>query len=70
MTEKSQPSPSSSFHGKELNHIVNLFEKTIKAGESNSALLIGPRGCGKTTVIFKQIALIYYFIIILFLAHK
>jgi replication-associated recombination protein RarA len=25
-----------------------LLERTVTRGESNSALLVGPRGCGKT----------------------
>lgn len=31
-------------------HILDLLKRTVEAGESNSVLLIGPRGCGKTTV--------------------
>lgn len=31
-------------------HVEDLFLRTGVSGESNSALLIGPRGCGKTTV--------------------
>lgn len=34
----------------EKDQICDLIQKTIQFGESNSALLIGPRGCGKTTV--------------------
>lgn len=37
-------------HEKEKDQIFDLIQKTIQFGESNSALLIGPRGCGKTTV--------------------
>uniref|UniRef100_A0A1B0GH13 Origin recognition complex subunit 4 n=1 Tax=Lutzomyia longipalpis TaxID=7200 RepID=A0A1B0GH13_LUTLO len=32
-------------------HIEELFRKVAANGESNSAILIGPRGCGKTTLI-------------------
>lgn len=35
---------------KEYNQVLDLIKKTIEVGESNSALLIGPRGAGKTTV--------------------
>ena len=39
-------------HGyqEERNHIKDLFYRTSKIGESNSALLISPKSCGKTTV--------------------
>ncbi|KAK9679739.1 AAA ATPase domain [Popillia japonica] len=36
---------------KEFNQIYNLLEKAVENGESNSALLIGQRGTGKTTLI-------------------
>lgn len=39
-------------HKKERNHLSELLQRTVEMGESNSALLIGPRGCGKTTVSF------------------
>lgn len=34
----------------EWQHIRDLLFRTAEHGESNSALLLGPRGCGKTTV--------------------
>lgn len=34
----------------EKGQIYNLLKQTLDFGESNSALLIGPRGVGKTTV--------------------
>lgn len=37
-------------HEEKQNQILDLLEQTIKFGESNSALIIGPRGCGKTAV--------------------
>lgn len=37
-------------HEEERENILNLLKQTIEAGESNSALLIGPRSSGKTTV--------------------
>lgn len=42
-----------SFHGHEQQkmHVRDLLSRTVEAGESNSALIIGPRGSGKTTVI-------------------
>lgn len=40
------------FYGyeKEYVQVLDLLKKTIEISESNSALLIGPRGAGKTTV--------------------
>jgi origin recognition complex subunit 4 len=40
-------------HEKEKQQIYDLLHRTIESGESNSALLIGPRGSGKTTVSFR-----------------
>jgi origin recognition complex subunit 4 len=37
-------------HKKERTHLSDLVRRTVEMGESNSALLIGPRGCGKTAV--------------------
>lgn len=37
---------------KERMHILELLKRTVDMGESNSVLLIGPRGSGKTTVCF------------------
>lgn len=37
-------------HVKERLHVLDLVKRTVETGESNSALLIGPRGSGKTTV--------------------
>lgn len=34
----------------ERNVVKDLFSRTAKEGESNSALLIGPKNSGKTTV--------------------
>jgi origin recognition complex subunit 4 len=44
--------PESIFRGheKERTHLLELLRRTVEMGESNSVLLIGPRGCGKTTV--------------------
>ncbi|XP_026490629.2 origin recognition complex subunit 4 [Vanessa tameamea] len=38
-------------HDSERNHVYNLISRSIMHGESHSALIIGPRGCGKTTLI-------------------
>ncbi|KAJ8953034.1 hypothetical protein NQ314_007408 [Rhamnusium bicolor] len=38
-------------HERERNQIFDLIQRTIRCGESNSALLIGPRGSGKTTLV-------------------
>lgn len=35
---------------KERSDIYDLFKRTLETGESNSVLLIGARGVGKTTV--------------------
>lgn len=37
-------------HTLEFNQIKELITRTSEQGESNSALIIGPLGCGKTTV--------------------
>ncbi|CAH0551731.1 unnamed protein product [Brassicogethes aeneus] len=38
-------------HDREKKQIFDLLKRTITHGESNSALLIGPRGAGKTTLV-------------------
>ncbi|XP_071444263.1 origin recognition complex subunit 4 [Hetaerina americana] len=38
-------------YSKERLHVFDLMTRTVNVGESNSALLIGPRGCGKTTLV-------------------
>ena len=38
-------------HKKELDELLNVFRRLIYHGENNSALLIGPRGSGKTFLI-------------------
>lgn len=43
----------------ERSHILDLVKRTIESGESNSALIIGPRGSGKTTVSFTRILIDY-----------
>lgn len=35
---------------RERSNIAQLLQRTVETGESNSLLLIGPRGVGKTTV--------------------
>lgn len=37
-------------HAKERLDVLELVKSTVEMGESNSVLLIGPRGSGKTTV--------------------
>lgn len=37
-------------HENERKHVYDLISRTVLQGESHSALIIGPRGCGKTTV--------------------
>ncbi|XP_050679224.1 origin recognition complex subunit 4 isoform X1 [Leptidea sinapis] len=38
-------------HHKEREHVYDLIMKSILQGESHSALIVGPRGSGKTTLI-------------------
>ncbi|XP_014363956.2 origin recognition complex subunit 4 isoform X1 [Papilio machaon] len=38
-------------HELERNHVYDLIKRVVSHGESHSALIIGPRGCGKTTLI-------------------
>ncbi|XP_077298234.1 origin recognition complex subunit 4 [Arctopsyche grandis] len=38
-------------HEEQKLHISDLISRTVEAGESNSALVIGPRGSGKTTLL-------------------
>ena len=37
------------------NYVFNLLKSTVLTGENNSALIIGPRGSGKTTVRYFKI---------------
>lgn len=39
------------YYTKQRQHIYDLIRRTVELGESNSALLIGPRGSGKTSLI-------------------
>ncbi|XP_058831377.1 origin recognition complex subunit 4 [Topomyia yanbarensis] len=47
-----------SFRGYDIEwkHIRDLLFRTAENGESNSALLLGPRGCGKTTLVTSVLA--------------
>lgn len=45
--------PQFSSHNDQFSELYNLLENTIQDGEGNSALLIGPRGSGKTSLINK-----------------
>ncbi|XP_073964931.1 origin recognition complex subunit 4-like [Choristoneura fumiferana] len=38
-------------HEQEWNHVYDLMKRSVLQGESHSALLIGPRGSGKTTLV-------------------
>lgn len=52
-------------HEQEWNHVYDLMKRSVLQGESHSALLIGPRGSGKTTVsIFFSYLFIYTFLAI------
>ncbi|KAJ9598651.1 hypothetical protein L9F63_010666 [Diploptera punctata] len=48
---------SNSFRGheKEKGHVLELIRRTVNMGESNSVLIIGPRGCGKTTLLYSAL---------------
>lgn len=37
-------------HEKARTHVYDVMKRTVSGGESHSALMIGPRGSGKTTV--------------------
>lgn len=37
-------------YAQESYQIKELISRTVSCGESNSALIIGPKGCGKSTV--------------------
>lgn len=37
-------------HDDEMQKVHQVVEQTVLAGEGNSMLVIGARGCGKTTV--------------------
>jgi origin recognition complex subunit 4 len=37
-------------HDEEMQKVHQVVEQTVLAGEGNSMLVIGARGCGKTTV--------------------
>lgn len=37
-------------HDQQRHHVYDLMNRTVCNGESHSALMIGPRGSGKTTV--------------------
>ncbi|XP_022258048.1 origin recognition complex subunit 4-like, partial [Limulus polyphemus] len=39
----------------EARHLEDLLWRTVTLGESNSLLIIGPRGCGKSSVSYKNI---------------
>lgn len=42
----------------ERTHVKDLLLRTVESGESNSALIVGPRGSGKTTVNRAQLRII------------
>ncbi|RVE53623.1 hypothetical protein evm_001764 [Chilo suppressalis] len=42
---------SNSSHHQQRAHVCDLIKRSIVSGESHSALMIGPRGCGKTTLL-------------------
>lgn len=42
-------------YAQESYQIKELISRTVNCGESNSALIIGPNGCGKSTVSLSQL---------------
>ncbi|CAK1593208.1 unnamed protein product [Parnassius mnemosyne] len=38
-------------HAQERSHVYDLIKRVVSDGESHSALIIGPRGCGKTSLL-------------------
>ncbi|KAH9204162.1 P-loop containing nucleoside triphosphate hydrolase protein [Leptodontidium sp. 2 PMI_412] len=38
-------------YDEEMQNVYQVVEKTVLAGEGNSMLVVGPRGCGKTTLV-------------------
>ena len=36
-----------------VQYLLDMVERTVKKGESNSLLVLGPHGVGKTTVVRK-----------------
>lgn len=53
-------------HENERKEIFDLIQKTVQYGESNSALLIGPRGSGKTIVILIYLYIAVFIIFTIF----
>jgi origin recognition complex subunit 4 len=42
-------------HDEQMRKVHQLVEQTVLAGEGNSMLVIGGRGCGKTTVSYSAV---------------
>lgn len=43
-------------YGEQKRELTDLLSRAVKLGESNSVLVIGPRGCGKTSLILSVLA--------------
>lgn len=52
----------------EIDHIKNLLLRSSEIAESNSLIVVGPRGCGKTTVSF--VNLFYKMFLNLFISFR
>ncbi len=43
-------------HEKECDELLSIFKRTLDHGENNSALIIGPRGTGKTYLVNRALS--------------
>lgn len=46
------------FHEEQRDNIYQILVRSIELGECNSAIVLGPHGCGKSTVIIYNIHII------------
>jgi len=48
-------------------YVFSLLKSTVQSGENNSALIIGPRGSGKTKVYIHFFIFSYWYIVIIYM---